>query len=118
MCVLCMLSAKMLWPGQAAGVDGAVAGIGDAMRLACGPECLIDMGGELLRDVEFISQFPHIADAHGKRARQPHIDPPCREERKGRIRHVVVGHFAISAVLVIPKCASPESQAANAVHGG
>src|SRR5206468_3393760 len=47
-----------------AGIDGAIARIGDAVLLPCLPEHIVDMAGINVRNVELVALLADIADAH------------------------------------------------------
>src|SRR5438105_3497631 len=74
-----------------AGVDGAIAGIGDAVSLPRLPQCVIDMAGILLCDVKLVAELADIADAHRMDFGVAEGDLPQAEEREGGVRDIVIG---------------------------
>src|SRR5690606_29342744 len=64
---------------------GAIAGIGDAVRLARRPERVVDVRGELLRHIELVAEFTDIADAHRERAGEADVDLAGGEEGVGGV---------------------------------
>jgi hypothetical protein len=59
---------------QPAALDGAIAGIGDAVFLAVLPQCVVDVEGELSGDVELVAELADITDADGEGAGEADLD--------------------------------------------
>ena len=87
---------------HATGVDGAVTGVGDAVRFARFAQGLIDMHGVFLRHIELVAQFADIADAHGQCRGIADLDVSRGKEGKG-----VVGDIVVADRLRTPRARGP-----------
>ena len=76
---------------QPAGFDGAVAGIGDAVRLARLHDRVVEAGGVFDRHVQLPAEFADIADAGGADLGVAELDLADREIGKGGVGEVLVG---------------------------
>ena len=67
------------------------AGMAQAEARSGRDQAVVDMGGVLGRDVELVSEFADIGDAHAQHARKADVDLARGAERKRLVREVGAG---------------------------
>src|SRR5438874_4177238 len=69
-----------------AGIDCAIAGIGDAVSLSRLPQYVIDVAGIVVWDIELVAELADIADPHRANVCTADRDIPEAQEGEGGVR--------------------------------